>query len=45
MLNVHTKGSGVCGVYPCEIAQTKVREVMNFAKENEHPLQCTMEPE
>ena len=45
MLNVHTKGSGVCGVYPSEIAQTKVREVMNFAKENEHPLQCTMEPE
>ena len=45
MLNVHTKGSGVCGVYPYEIAQTKVREVMNFAKENEHPLQCTMEPE
>ena len=45
MLNVPTKGSGVCGVYPCEIAQTKVREVMNFAKENEHPLQCTMEPE
>ena len=45
MLNVPTKGSGVCGVYPSEIAQTKVREVMNFAKENEHPLQCTMEPE
>ena len=45
MLNVHTKGSGVCGVYPSEIAQTKVREVMNSAKENEHPLQCTMEPE
>ena len=45
MLTVHTKGSGVCGVYPSEIAQTKVREVMNFAKENEHPLQCTMEPE
>ena len=29
---------------PSEIAQTKVREVMNFAKKNEHPLQCTMEP-
>ena len=45
MLNVHTRGSGVCGVYPFEIAQTKVREVMNFAKDNEHPLQCTLEPE
>ncbi|GIS90135.1 MAG: hypothetical protein CM1200mP20_01760 [Pseudomonadota bacterium] len=32
MLNVHTRGSGVCGVYPFEIAQTKVREVMNFRK-------------
>ena len=45
MLNVHTRGTGVCGVYPFEIAQTKVREVMNFAKDNEHPLQCTLEPE
>ncbi len=45
MLNVHTRGSGVCGVFPFEIAQTKVREVMNFAKDNEHPLQCTLEPE
>ena len=45
MLNVHTKGSGVCGVYTAEIAETKVRQVLNFASENEHPLQCTMEPD
>ncbi|HAU10768.1 MAG TPA: ATP-dependent Clp protease adapter ClpS [Gammaproteobacteria bacterium] len=45
MLNVHTRGSGVCGVYTAEIAETKVRHVLNFASENEHPLQCTMEPD
>lgn len=45
MLNVHTKGAGVCGVYPAEIAESKVRQVLDFARENEHPLQCTMEPE
>ena len=45
MLHVHTKGVGVCGVYPREIAETKVRLVMDFAGENQHPLQCTMEKE
>lgn len=43
MLNVHTKGYGVCGVYPYEIAETKVAQVMECAREHEHPLQCTME--
>ena len=45
MLNVHQKGAGVCGVYPREIAETKVKQVSDFAAENQHPLQCTMEPE
>ena len=43
MLQVHTKGVGVCGVFPREIAETKVRLVMNFSTENQHPLQCTLE--
>jgi len=43
MLNVHTKGQGVCGVFSQEIAETKVVMVNDFAKENEHPLLCTME--
>ena len=45
MLKVHTEGKGVCGVFTAEIAETRVREVLNLARENEHPLQCTMEPE
>jgi ATP-dependent Clp protease adaptor protein ClpS len=45
MLHVHTKGVGVCGVFPREIAETKVRMVTDFASENQHPLQCTMEKE
>lgn len=45
MLNVHQKGMGVCGVFTCEIAETKVQQVSDFAQEHEHPLQCTMEPE
>jgi ATP-dependent Clp protease adaptor protein ClpS len=45
MLHVHTKGVGVCGVFPREIAETKVRMVTDFANENQHPLQCTMEKE
>ena len=44
MMHVHTKGVGVCGVYTYEIAETKVSQVMDHAKENSHPLQCTMEP-
>lgn len=43
MIHVHTKGIGVCGVFPKEIAETKVRIVTDFASENQHPLQCTME--
>lgn len=45
MLHVHQKGIGVCGVYTREIAETKVRQVTAYAKDHQHPLQCTMEPE
>ena len=45
MLHVHQRGIGVCGVYTREVAETKVRQVMLFSAENNHPLQCTMEPE
>ncbi len=43
MLHVHQKGVGVCGVFPYEIAETKVNQVMDFAMQNQHPLQCTLE--
>jgi ATP-dependent Clp protease adaptor protein ClpS len=43
MLHVHQKGVGVCGVYPYEVAETKVTQVMDFARQNQHPLQCTLE--
>ncbi len=45
MLHVHQKGVGLCGVYTHEVAETKVTQVMDLARENEHPLQCTMEKE
>ena len=45
MLQVHQKGMGICGVYTREVAETKVRQVTVFSSENQHPLQCTMEPE
>ncbi len=45
MLHVHQKGVGVCGVYTFEVAETKVTQVMDMARENGHPLQCTMEKE
>lgn len=45
MLHVHQKGVGVCGIYTFEVAETKVAQVMNFSRQNEHPLQCTMEKE
>jgi ATP-dependent Clp protease adaptor protein ClpS len=45
MMHVHQKGAGICGVYTREIAETKVEQVVEFAKRNEHPLQCTMEPD
>ena len=43
MLHVHQRGVGICGVYSYEVAETKVTQVMNFARQNEHPLQCTLE--
>ena len=43
MLEVHTRGKGVCGVYNYEIAETKVAQVMSVAKQHQHPLLCTME--
>lgn len=43
MLSVHTKGKGVCGVYTKDVAETKVFQVSQFARENQHPLLCTME--
>lgn len=43
MLEVHTKGKGVCGVFSYEIAETKVAQVMGIAKQQQHPLLCTME--
>lgn len=43
MLQVHTEGKGVCGTYTREIAETKVAQVNNYARENQHPLLCTME--
>ena len=45
MLHVHRRGVGVCGVYTYEVAETKVNLVMDYARKNEHPLQCTMEKE
>jgi ATP-dependent Clp protease adaptor protein ClpS len=45
MLHVHQKGVGVCGVYTFEVAETKVAQVIEFARQHQHPLQCTMEKE
>lgn len=45
MLHVHQKGVGVCGVFTYEIAETKVNQVVDIARRNQHPLQCTMEKE
>ena len=43
MLHVHKNGVGVCGTYTYDVAETKCNSVMDLAKKNEHPLQCTME--
>ncbi|HEV7717908.1 MAG TPA: ATP-dependent Clp protease adapter ClpS [Arsenicitalea sp.] len=43
MLHVHNQGVGECGVYPFEVAETKVTRVMDSARKNQHPLQCVME--
>jgi ATP-dependent Clp protease adaptor protein ClpS len=45
MLQVHQHGMAICGVFSREIAETKVQQVTEFSQENEHPLQCTMEPD
>ena len=45
MMHVHRRGVGVCGIYTYEIAETKVVQVMDYAREHEQPLQCTMEKE
>ncbi len=43
MLHVHQKGVGICGVFTYEVAETKVGQVMDFARHHQHPLQCTIE--
>jgi ATP-dependent Clp protease adaptor protein ClpS len=43
MLHVHQRGVGVCGIFTYEVAETKVNQVMDFARANQHPLQCTLE--
>jgi len=43
MLKVHREGMGVCGLYPKDIAITKVEQVASYAKKHQHPLQCVME--
>lgn len=43
MLQIHTEGIGICGTYPFEIAETKMNQVLNLAKESQHPLQCIIE--
>ena len=43
MLQIHTEGIGICGIFPFEIAETKMNQVLNLAKESQHPLQCIIE--
>ena len=43
MLKVHMDGIGVCGVYSNDVAETKVKQVVTFARKNQHPLKCVME--
>jgi ATP-dependent Clp protease adaptor protein ClpS len=43
MLHVHQRGVGICGVFTYEVAETKVTQVMDFARRHQHPLQCTLE--
>ncbi|MBD3584333.1 MULTISPECIES: ATP-dependent Clp protease adapter ClpS [Salinimonas] len=44
MLTVHYQGKAVCGIFTAEIAETKVMQVNQYARKNQHPLMCTMEP-
>jgi ATP-dependent Clp protease adaptor protein ClpS len=43
MLDIHTKGSGVCGIYTLEVAETKVAQVRRAVQKHQHPLQCMIE--
>jgi ATP-dependent Clp protease adaptor protein ClpS len=43
MLAVHQRGVGVCGVFSYEVAESKVAQVIDYARQNQHPLQCTLE--
>ena len=43
MLKVHMEGRGICGIYPRDVAATKIEQVLSFARENQHPLACIME--
>ena len=45
MMHVHRRGVGICGVFTYEVAETKVTQVMDFARQHQHPLQCTLEKE
>ncbi len=45
MLHVHRRGVGICGIFTYEVAESKVQQVMDFARVNEQPLQCTLEKE
>ena len=45
MLHVHRNGVGICGVFTYDVAETKVAQVIEFARRHQHPLQCTMEKE
>jgi ATP-dependent Clp protease adaptor protein ClpS len=45
MLQVHRQGVGICGVFTYEVAETKVAQVIDFARRHQHPLQCTLEKE
>src|ERR1043165_9012847 len=45
MLHVHCSGVGICGIFTYEVAETKVAQVIEFARRHQHPLQCTMEKE
>jgi ATP-dependent Clp protease adaptor protein ClpS len=44
MLEVHMKGFGICGIYTFEVAESKVAKVIKYARENGHPLKCSIEP-